>query len=71
MWKFRNSKRIIKKRCRNKSLKCIILYKQDDGNTAVHLAMAYGHYKIADLLIEAGGSTHITNKSGQTAWALI
>ena len=42
----------------------MVLLKKDDGNTAVHLALAYGHYKIADLLMEAGGSTHIFNKKG-------
>ncbi|CAK63668.1 unnamed protein product (macronuclear) [Paramecium tetraurelia] len=43
----------------------------DDGNTAVHLALAYGHYKIADLLMEAGGSTHIINRKGQNAWGIL
>ncbi|CAK73970.1 unnamed protein product (macronuclear) [Paramecium tetraurelia] len=43
----------------------------DDGNTAVHLALAYGHYKIADLLMESGGSTHILNRKGQNAWGIL
>ena len=42
----------------------MVLLKKDDGNTAVHLALAYEHYKIADLLMESGGSTHIINRKG-------
>ncbi|CAD8052815.1 unnamed protein product [Paramecium primaurelia] len=45
--------------------------KKDDGNTAVHLALAYEHYKIADLLMESGGSTHIINRKGQNAWGIL
>ncbi|CAD8171150.1 unnamed protein product [Paramecium octaurelia] len=49
----------------------INIQNKDDGNTAVHLALAYGHYKIADLLMEAGGSTHIINRKGQNAWGIL
>ncbi|CAD8171378.1 unnamed protein product [Paramecium octaurelia] len=43
----------------------------DDGNTAVHLALSYGHYKIADILIGAGANTNILNKIGKNAWSIL
>lgn len=64
MWLLWNSTWTHKKRSRYKYIKCIIILKKDDGNTAVHMALAFGHYKIADMLMEAGGSTHILNKKG-------
>eukprot|EP01046_Picozoa_sp_COSAG06_P030772 COSAG06_NODE_2946_length_6041_cov_16.046914_2_plen_1368_part_00 len=38
------------------------------GFTALHFACQYGYADIANDLIEAGISTHLTNYRGQTAW---
>ena len=67
----RNGERIGKERSRHKHLKCIFLLKQDDGNTAVHLALSYGHHKIADILIGAGANTNILNNIGKNAWSIL
>lgn len=68
---FRNGEGIVKERSRYQYLKCIFLLKQDDGNTAVHLALSYGHYKIADTLIRTGANTNILNKIGKNAWSVL
>ncbi|CAD8181887.1 unnamed protein product [Paramecium pentaurelia] len=49
----------------------INIQNQDDGNTAVHLALSYGHYKIADILIRAGANTNILNNIGKNAWSIL
>ncbi|CAD8082345.1 unnamed protein product [Paramecium sonneborni] len=49
----------------------INIQNQDDGNTAVHLALSYGHYKIADILIGAGANTNILNNIGKNAWSIL
>jgi len=51
-------------------MQCIILLKQDDGNTALHLALAYGQNTIADMLIESGAHTNIINNLGKNAWTV-
>ncbi|CAK88919.1 unnamed protein product (macronuclear) [Paramecium tetraurelia] len=49
----------------------INIQNQDDGNTAVHVALSYGHYKIADILIRAGANTNILNNIGKNAWSIL
>ncbi|CAK93075.1 unnamed protein product (macronuclear) [Paramecium tetraurelia] len=43
----------------------------DDGNTPLHLAIAYSHFDIADMLMFSGASSHILNKQGRNAWNVI
>ncbi|CAK73663.1 unnamed protein product (macronuclear) [Paramecium tetraurelia] len=43
----------------------------DDGNTPLHLAIAYSHYVIADMLMFSGAFSHILNKQGRNAWNVI
>ncbi|CAD8049196.1 unnamed protein product [Paramecium primaurelia] len=39
-----------------------------DGNTALHYAVAYGYYDIADLLLLNGANPYIKNRNDQNPW---
>ena len=36
----------------------------------LHLALAFGHYKIADRLLEKGAYQHVPNNQGKLPWDL-
>ncbi|CAD8150522.1 unnamed protein product [Paramecium pentaurelia] len=39
-----------------------------DGNTALHYAVAFGFYRIADILLQNGANPYIKNRCNQNPW---
>ena len=44
------------------------VFNKNEGNTALHLAIARNHFVLADYLIKHGSNEKIENKLGESPW---